>query len=360
MIDFRLRGQLAVMALALPLAVFGSDALAQDDLLRVEMVEATDKPILIDFQLSGTIEAKDSIELGFKQSGRVIEVLVDEGDYVQAGQALARLESVQQDQALQVARASLAAARASAEQAMQASDRAKALLARGVGTRAARDSAVQAESEANGALESAESNLDQAQRAVEDTVLRAPQEVVITARDIAPGQIVGAAQPAFSMATLDGLEAVFEAADHPRLDDALGSEVRLVTLDIDRPPMSGKVTEISPLVDPATGTVTLRVAIDGARSDTALLGAAVRGYVNISVDQGISVPWTALMRQGDAAAVWIVGQDNSVSLTPVTINSFIDGMVLLSDGIQPGQIVVGAGSQLLYPGRQVQKAEVLP
>lgn len=360
MIEFRLGHQLAVVAFCLSFSVIANGASAQSDLLRVEMVEVKEESVLTDFQLSGTIEAKDSIELGFKQSGRVIEVLADEGDYVARGDALARLEAVQQDQALQVAQAAVTAAQAAADQARQASDRAKALLARGVGTRAARDNAVQAESEANGALESAQSNLDQAQRAVDDTVLRAPEQVVITDRYVAPGQIVGAAQPAFSMATLDGMEAVFAAADHPRLDSALGSHVKLTTLDIQRPPMSGTVSEISPLVDPASGTVTLRVAIDGVRSDMALLGAAVRAQVEIAADQGIAVPWTALMRQGEDAAVWIVNPDNSVSLTPVKIGSFVDGIVFLTEGVEPGQTVVGAGSQLLYPGRQVQRAEVLP
>ncbi|WP_234463854.1 efflux RND transporter periplasmic adaptor subunit [Paracoccus caeni] len=344
--------------IALPL--FAAGALAQDGPLRVEIVEAQEQPVLVDLKLSGTIEARDSIELGFRQSGRVIEVMVDEGDEVAAGDPLARLDSVQQDQALRVAQASLDSARAAQAQAKQASDRAKALLARGVGTRAARDAAVQAESEANGAVERGESALDQARRAVEDTVLRAPQSAVVTACDLAPGQIVGAAQPAVSLASLDGLEAVFGAPDHPHLDAALGAKLQLQTLDIARPEMTGTIIEIAPLVDPQDGTVTLRVAIDDVRADTALLGAAVRGQVEIATDTGIAVPWTALMRDGAASAVWSVGDEDRVELVPVTISHFLNGLVFLSEGVQPGERIVGAGSQLMYPGRQVQKAETLP
>ena len=120
------------------------------------------------------------------------------------------------------------------------------------------------------------------------------------------------------------------------------------------------MTEISPLVDPATGTVTLRVGIEDVEGDTTLLGAAVRGHVDIAADAGLVVPWTALMRDGDQPAVWRVGADNRVSLVPVTIGHFANDVVYLSGGIQAGDVVVGAGSQLLYPGRQVQKAEVLP
>ena len=337
-----------------------STALAQGEPLNVELVAAEKKAVQLDLQLSGSIVATDSVELSFRQAGRVIRVLVDEGDRVRQGQELARLDSVQQDQSLRVAEAGLAAARAALAQARQALDRAEGLLVRGVGTRAARDEALQALSEAQGTEERAQSTLDQARRAVQDTILRAPQDAVVTARDMAPGQIVGAAQVVLTIATLEGLEAVFNAPDDPRLDSAMGTAVRLVTIDIDRPEMRGAVSEISPLVDPATGTVTLRVRIEDVEGDTALLGAAVRGHVDIAAGGGIAVPWTALMRDGDRPAVWRVGDDNRVSLVPVTIGQFANGVVYLSDGIEPGDVVVGAGSQLLYPGRQVQKAEVLP
>ncbi|WP_241232725.1 efflux RND transporter periplasmic adaptor subunit [Paracoccus haematequi] len=328
--------------------------------MRVEMVAAREQPVQIDLQLSGSLTATDSVQMSFRQPGRVTRVLVDEGDRVTKGQELARLDSVQQDQALHVAQAGLDAARAGLAQARLASERANALLARGVGTRAARDDALRALSEAQGSVERAESTLDQARRAVEDTVMRAPQDAVVTARDMAPGLVVGAAQAVLTLATLDGLEAVFNAPDHPALDSAMGTVVRLDTLDIDRPQMRGTVSEISPLVDPASGTVAMRVRIDDVAADTALLGAAVRGHVDIAVDRGIAVPWTALMRDGDRPAVWRVDDDSRVSLVPVTIAQFVDGLVYLSDGIAAGDMVVGAGSQLLYPGRQVQQAKVLP
>ncbi|MFD2814061.1 biotin/lipoyl-binding protein [Paracoccus aerius] len=108
----------------------GPPAAAQDDLLRVEMVSAEERPVALDLQLSGSITATDSVQMSFRQPGRVTGVLVDRGDRVRQGQELARLDSVQQDQALRVAEAGLAAAQAGLSQARQASDRAEALLSR--------------------------------------------------------------------------------------------------------------------------------------------------------------------------------------------------------------------------------------
>lgn len=353
MYDFR-----AVPLGALIFAAAG--AVAWGDDLRVQYVTAAEQPLRLELQLSGTIEALDSLDVGFRQGGRVVEVMVEEGDHVSAGQPLARLDPVQQDQALKVAEASLAAAQAAQAQALQASDRAAAMLSRGVGTRAARDLALQALSAAEGSVQRAESGVEQARRAVDETVLRATGPSVVTARNIAPGQIVGAAQPAISLAALGGLEAVFRASDHPRLREVMGQDVRMTTIDIDRPEMVGKVTEIAPLVDPQTGTVTLRARIGAVEGSTALLGAAVRGTLEIAAAQGVALPWTALMRDGTHASVWIVDDQSQVSLAPVDISYFTNGTVYLSSGVAPGQTVVGAGSQLLYPGRRVQPAEALP
>lgn len=348
----------AVLLIVLAPVIAGTPSAADD--LRVQFVTASQQPHKLELQLSGTIEAVDSLDVGFREGGRVSEVLVEEGDHVSDGQALARLDPVQQDQALKVAEASLAAARAAQEQALQASDRAAAMLARGVGTRAARDAALQALSAANGSVERANSGVERARRAVDDTVLRATGASVVTARNIAPGQIVGAAQPAISLAVLGELEALFRAPDDPRLPDVMGKNIHMTTLDFNRPEMIGEVTEIAPLVDPHTGTVNLRARIGEVADGTALLGAAVRGTLEIAADRGIALPWTALMRDEAHASVWVVDDENRVSLAPVEISHFTDGVVFLASGVAEGQIVVGAGSQLLYPGRRVLPAGVAP
>ncbi|TJZ92572.1 efflux RND transporter periplasmic adaptor subunit [Paracoccus gahaiensis] len=353
---------LKLFAVGLCLTVLAPAVRAQDiPDLRVMIEIARREPLSLDLQLSGQIEAVDTLDLGFRQGGRVTEVLVSEGDRVAAGQALARLNAVQQDQALNVAEAGLAAARAGAEQARQARERADALLTRGVGTRAAADQAEQALSQALGAQERAETTVEQARRALDDAVLRAPADAVVTAKSMSPGQVVAAAQPVIELAALSGLEAVFQAADDPALRDVLGRQIRLETLDIDRPDMTGTVTEVSPLVDPETGTVTVRARIETQAQATGLLGASVRGHLQVMREDGVVVPWTALMRQGHGSAVWTVDGDNRVALTPVRIAHFGDGTIYVAEGLAEGQRVVGDGSQLLYPGRRVQPAaEVAP
>ncbi|TNB92537.1 efflux RND transporter periplasmic adaptor subunit, partial [Paracoccus marcusii] len=218
----------------------------------------------------------------------------------------------------------------------------------------AADQAEQALSQTQGALERAETAVEQARRAVDDAVLRAPEDAVVTDKSVAPGQVVAAARPVLTLAALSGLEAVFHAPDDPLLHDILGRDVRMETLDVDRPNMVGTVTEIAPLVDPQTGTVTVRARLLTPNAGIVLLGASVRGHLSMAMEKGVVVPWTALMRSGDDPAVWVVDDDGRVALTKVVINHFADSTIFVSEGLSDGQRVVGDGAQLLYPGRRVQ------
>ena len=115
--------RLALFLMLMPF--FGLPAQAEDDLV-VEFVTVRETPLIYDVALTGTVHAVDTVNVGFRQGGRVIEVLVNEGDTVTAGQPLARTDPLQQEQAFRVAKAGVSAANASRDQAQQAKDRAQA------------------------------------------------------------------------------------------------------------------------------------------------------------------------------------------------------------------------------------------
>ena len=333
--------------------VLGNGASWADDApIAVEIVPVEERPLTFEIKLTGTIAAQDSIDLSFPAGGRITSILVQAGDRVTGGYALARSDNVQQQQALVQALAGVEAAEAAEQQAAQAATRTAGLLQRGVGTRAAADAADQALAAARGQLESALTSLRQARRAVLDTVIRAPQTAMVSARWAEPGQVVGAAQPILTLAALTRLEAVFQVPDTPQLERAAGVRVSLAPLERPGVELTARVTEIAPLVDPATGSVTVRATIEGP-FDTSLLGAAVQGTLHMPAGTGIEVPWTALSAAGQSPVVWRVEPDGTVAIVPVEIERFATGRVVLRSGVSPGDSVVGEGSQLMFPGRRV-------
>lgn len=343
--------QISLVAMAL-----SSSALAETPLL-VEIVPAVQTPQILQFSQTGEITARDTLGASFAIGGRVTAVDVDKGDSVVGGMVLARMESVQQEQELRAAQAGVYTADADYRQAQDDFDRQQSLLDRGATTRSARDLAEDNLRIAEGTLAQANSTLSRAQKAVSDTVLLAPSNATVTDRTIEPGQVVGAAQPVLELAIGDELDAVFEISEGLLTTDRNASDVRLTLIDPPFDQFTGQVREVSPLVDQTTGTVTVTVGIIDA-PDNATFRDAVRGTVSFEAPSLIVVPYTALSANAQGPAVWIVDQDTmQVTLVNVTLNRFETGQMILSDGVDEGTWVVTKGTQLLYPGRTVRRAE---
>lgn len=345
-------------ALALVLCTAAPAARAAED-LAVQIVTATPATRSQSYSLTGELRASDSISAAFPVAGRVTEVLAQEGDDVGAGMVLARLDDVQQVQAQRAAQAGVATAEADVAQAQADFTRYEQLFSRSAVTRARRDEAEDALRAAEASLAQASAELERADKALRDTTLRAPQDATVTDRLAENGQVVSAAQPVFELALDTGMEAVF---DVPEVLLTTGKPPPDVTLwQLSKPDIlfEGVVDEVSPLVDPDTGTVAVTLRLPDPPEGLGY-GEAVRGRVeHPETDALIELPWTALTTTAGGSAVWTVGSDDTVTLTPVTVARYETEVLLLSDGIAPGTRVVGHGAQLLFPGRRVVDVESL-
>jgi multidrug efflux pump subunit AcrA (membrane-fusion protein) len=123
--------------------------------------------------------------------------------------------------------------------------------------------------------------------------------------------------------------------------------------------LDARVTDASPVVDAATATVRVKALVLTPPGADMLLGAPVLGHLQIDEPPAIHVPSAALTSTAASTAVWTVDPATmTVRLTPVTIAGFGAEDVTIGAGLNTGDLVVGAGSQMLYPGRVVAKAEV--
>jgi membrane fusion protein, multidrug efflux system len=254
---------------------------------------------------------------------------------------------------LRATEAGLASAKASHQQARENSERQDALLERGATTRSARDAAADRLHAAEAQEAQARAELDRAKKALADTVLLAPAAATVTDRLAEPGQVVGAAQSVVELALGDGFDAVFAV---PEALLTSGGHTPLVTLSaLARPDATGTgvVREVSPLVDPAKGTVKVTVSVEELPAGMGY-GDAIRGSVTSIGSDRITLPWSVMSAQTDGPAVWVVDpKTHAVSLQPVAIHRYISGQIVLAGGVAPGDIIVIKGAQLLYPGQVV-------
>ncbi|OYX42330.1 MAG: hypothetical protein B7Z02_12365 [Rhodobacterales bacterium 32-67-9] len=349
------------MPLARTLALTGLIALPLPALaempLTVEIVTAHAEAQSQSYSLTGDIRAHETLSAAFPMGGRIIEVLVDAGMRVEKGSVLARMDSVQQEQSLRAAEAGMLTATADYRQAAEDLDRQDTLLERGATTRIARDSAEDALRIAEGVLAQARAELDQATKAVADTVLLAPESATVTRRMAEAGQIVGAAQPVIELALGTEVDAVF---DVPEVMLSIGEAPPVVTLNLlDTPDdtFTGRIDEISPVVDATTGTVTVKVSIDAPPAGLTF-GDAVRGTVVRTGPAQVILPYSAISATVDGPSVWRVDPDTmKVAAQPIVIDRYETGRIVVASGIEDGMLIVGKGAQLLFPGRSVQAAE---
>lgn len=304
--------------------------------------------------LTGVIAARTLNNLSFRVGGRVAERLVDVGQHVDKDAVLARIDPQEQESDLRSAQADLDAAQAQLTQATAAFERQKTLLAQGFTTRRDYDAADQALKVAQGSVDAAQSALSNAKENLSFTELRAGAAGVITARQVEAGQVVQAAQTVFTVAEDGDRDAVFNVQETLVAKTAPSPAVTITLLSDPQVKAMGKVREIAPAVDPASGSIRVKIAIPDTPAGMPL-GAAVIGSVSAQPSKAIILPWQALTSSEGRPAVWVVdASSKAVATAPVNVLAFDSGIVVIDKGLEAGQSVVTAGGQLLCPGQTVE------
>ncbi|WP_407180837.1 efflux RND transporter periplasmic adaptor subunit [Bradyrhizobium sp. STM 3562] len=304
--------------------------------------------------LTGQIQAEKEVALAFRIGGRIIERTVDAGDRVKADQVVAKLDPQNELNSLRTARAALAAANARLEQDSNHFHRQETLLQQGWTTRANFDQAQQALRTAQAAVDDAKAQVEIAEDRVSYTELKAGVNGTITSRAAESGEVVQAGQTVFMVARETGWDAVFDVPARMLRTAPADADVIIALTDDPSVTTKGRVRQIDPQADPVTRTFKVRVAINDP-PPAMRLGATVSGRMEVDHGHGISLPASALTATEKNPAVWVVDPDSmTVALKPVDILRFDPGTVVLSGGLDGGEIVVTAGVQALHPGQKVR------
>jgi len=304
--------------------------------------------------LTGQIEAEKEVALAFRIGGRIIERLVGTGDRVKPDQVVAKLDPQNELNSLRSARAALSAANARLEQDSNHFDRQETLLQQGWTTRANFDQAQQALRTAQATVDDAKAQVEIAEDRVGYTRLKAGLTGTITRRAAESGEVVQAGQMVFMVARDSGWDAVFDVPAQVLRTAPGDADVIIALTDDPSVTAKGRVRQVDPQADPVTRTFKVRVAVNDP-PPAMRLGATVSGRMEVDHGHGISLPASALTATDKNPAVWVVDPESStVALKPVEVLRFDPGTVVLSGGLDGGEIVVTAGVQALHPGQKVR------
>jgi RND family efflux transporter MFP subunit len=303
--------------------------------------------------LTGRVQAETEINLAFRIDGRMVSRAVNIGDVVRPGQEIARLNPENEENGLRAAEATLQGARGQLTEARANEARNRSLLAQNFISQAAFDRITQVAQSAQSQVDAAQAQVSIARNRLGYARLVADAGGVVTAVGAEPGEVVQGGRMVVQMARQEGRDAVFDVP--PQLKDSAPANPEItVTLATDpNVTAQGRVREVSPRADPATGSFRVRVGLIDP-PPAMRLGTTVTGRMQVGAPAGIEIPSSALTRGDAGPAVWIVDpQAQTVALRPIEVVSSDLARVVVGKGLQNGDIVVTAGVQALRPGQKV-------
>ena len=187
------------------------------------------------------------------------------------------------------------------------------------------------------------------------TTLKAGVAGSVTARTAEAGEVVQAGQMVVQVARQDGRDAVFDVPAQVIRSAPADPAITVSLTDDPAVTATGTGAAGDPQADPVTRTFRVRVGLIDP-PPAMRLGATVTGaYGARSRRRAISVPASALTRINGQPAVWLVDPKAlTVSLRNVDGRALRPGTVVISQGLDGGEIVVTAGVQALHPGQKVR------
>ncbi len=327
---------------------------------------------------SGYVTARRQATVSSKITGKVVEVLIEEGMEVGAGQVLARLDDTQLRLALDLAQAQRAAAtqglaetRARQREADLREGRARELLAQGIAPQSEID-AVEAEADALEArlavqheeVRAAERAVALARENVEDTVIRAPFAGVAISKNAQPGEMISPMSAGGSF-TRTGISTIVDMASleiEVDVNEAYIQRVepeQRITATLDAYPdwqIAGRVITTIPAAERDKATVKVRIAFDELDArilpDMGVKVAFLGEPLGAGGAPAVRLPRAALRGSQGAEFVWVVREEGlerrAVRLAP----GGADPAEVLA-GVAAGERVVVEGPADLTPETRV-------
>jgi len=315
-------------------------AAAQEPAIPVETARVAASDVAAVYSGTATLEADERAAVVARITGVVLEILAEEGEYVEAGQVLARVD--RDRYRLEVEKATAALKRLQTDY-----QRKKELYEREL---VSADDFERVSAE----LQAQQAAYDLARLDLEYTDIRAPISGYVSERLVRVGNLVKLHDPVYHITSYDPLLAVLHVPE--RELSVLRPDLE-VTMMLDAWPgevFSGEITRISPVIDPGTGTfrVTARVSDRGKMLKPGLFG---RVEILYDVRRNVPViPRAALITEDQSSHVFVVDEHGAASRRKVQLGYERAGMIEVREGVSAGENVVTAGKGSLSDGVRVE------
>jgi len=286
---------------------------------------------------SSTVQANVVNNIASQAAGRIRKLNVEVGDFVEKGQVLAEMDRAQLDQA--------------------------ALTLKNNGTELERIKALYEEGGVSQSdYETAELTYNVSKSTydnlLENTVLIAPVDGVITARNYDSGDMYAMSSPIYTLQQITPVKMLVPISEMDYTKVKQGDKVSLTVDAIPGRTFSGSVVRVYPVIDPSSHTFNAEVHV--ANTDRAIRpGMYARVTVTFGINDSVVLPDTAVLKQQGSGVrtVFVLNSDNTVEARVVTLGLHFDGNYEILSGLEEGETVVVTGNSSLNEGDKVEVVE---
>ena len=286
----------------------------------------------------GTLAADESVVIAPEIAGRVVALGFKEGERVEKGQLLVKLDTAILDAELKQFQADLSLAKDTFQ-------RNQSLVQRGAGTQVALE-------QATAQLASNEAKVQLSQAKLAQSALMAPFHGVVGLRSVSVGDYVSVGKQLITLTNIDPIKVDF------RVPEIFLSQVKLgqsITLKIDAVPgrdFQGRIFAVDPVVDVNGRAIRLRATVPNA---DLVLKPGLFARVTIVVDRrenAMLIPESAVVPDGIGKIVYIV-ENGKAKRVSVELGKRLPGKVEVVKGLTPQMQVVSSGQMRLREGSTV-------
>lgn len=328
----------------------------------VSVARVAQKTIPIQLASIGNVEAYSTVSIKARVGGELVQVLFKEGQDVNKGDLLFRIDPRPYEAALAEAKARLAKDLALAKKAEEDARRYSSLIQKQVVSQEQYDQVRANLASLEAAVKADEAAVESARLQLSYCSIHAPMSGRTGSLLVHPGNLIKANDDNKSMVVIRQVQPIYVAFSVPehymaeiKRHWALGTlKVMARPRDGNASPLEGELTFMDNSVDMATGTILLKATF--SNQDKSLWpGQFVDVALLLTFQSGASVvPSQAVQTGQKGPYVFLVRQDLTVEQRAVEVGRTVDGETVIEKGLEPGDLVVTDGQLRLFTGARVE------
>lgn len=301
---------------------------------------------------TGRFEANERVDISPKVPGRIEQMEFDEGDFVEKGSLIVKIEDNEMRLSLERVRAELKRREADLAGAESALERARELHEKSIATDANLEDAQRLYDMARAGIEQVKAEIGLAEQRLADTEIVAPLDGVLTSRRYTAGELVTVGIPIFELLQLSPIKIEIRVPERRIAELSVGLKADVTVDALGEARYGGKISYMSPSLDEVSRNLMVRVIVPN--EDMKIKpGMFARARIATGAHQNIlAVPRDAVMSASDEYEVFVV-EDGLARKRPVGLGAEWRAFVEVSSGIVEGEEVVSAGQHVIRDGTKV-------